>query len=199
MVYQVTEEERKEMEQQILATQPPGVSSPFSADIRIAIQIHSSPRLIFRDWPTDSFVTLCRNILQEFPVRLFLTGGPGDIKKAEEVLTALERVGLKNRVIHTAGKLTLRQTAALLEQCALFITTDTGLMHLGFALSVPTLAILHPYNAHRVGPYGYGNLHQSLVMAGPEREADGRLRSLSCLLPETVLTRVRKIYSEIIA
>ena len=64
---------------------------------------------------------------------------------------------------------------------------------------LPTLALLHPYNAHRVGPYGYGNLHQSLVMDGPERDSAGRLRSLSFLQPETVLARFRKVYSEIIS
>lgn len=198
MVYRVTDVERKETERQILATLPRDFSPAFSADIRIAVQIHSSPRLTFRDWPSDSFVMLCRNVLQEFPVRLFFTGGPEDVQKAAEVAGGLERVGLKNRVVNTAGKLTLRQTAALLEQCALFITTDTGLMHLGFAIGVPTLALLHPYNAHRVGPYGYGALHHPLIMDGPERDDAGRLRSLSGISPETVLIRFRKVYSEII-
>jgi hypothetical protein len=37
-------------------------------------------------------------------------------------------------------------------------------MHLGFAVRVPTLALLHPYNAHRVGPHGYGRLHRVALL-----------------------------------
>ena len=39
------------------------------------------------------------------------------------------------------GKLDLRDTAALLRECAALISNDSGLMHLGVALSVPTFAI----------------------------------------------------------
>jgi ADP-heptose:LPS heptosyltransferase/glycosyltransferase involved in cell wall biosynthesis len=39
------------------------------------------------------------------------------------------------------GKLDLRDTAALLSQCAALVSADSGLMHLGVALSVPTFGV----------------------------------------------------------
>lgn len=196
MVYKVQEAERRAMEQQILARRPR--TQAISNEIRVAVQVHASPRLTFRDWPAESFVTLCRNILREFPVRIFLTGGPEDVRKAKEIENELIRVGLQNRVVNVSGKLSLRQVAALLEQCAIFVTTDTGLMHLGFALNVPTLALLHPYNAHRVGPYGYGNRHRTVLMDSPAYDQDGNLNPLSRLSAETVFDRFRQLYSEAI-
>lgn len=184
MDYVVTSGEREELKD-------------MTKELGIAFQIHESPRLTFRDWPAESCITLCRLMLEEFPGRLFLTGGADDIKKSEEVERALINMGFKNRVANQAGKLSLRKTAALLEQCALFVTTDTGVMHMGFALNVPTLAILHPYNARRVGPHGYGDLHRTIVMEGPERDGQGELRPLSQVTPEAVFAVFKKMADEV--
>lgn len=79
----------------------------------------------------------------------------------------------------------------------MLITTDTGIMHLGFALRVPTLAVLHPYNAHRVGPYGYGRLHRVVLLPrslwqGEEPPQVG----LERLSPEEVFLRFREFWGD---
>jgi ADP-heptose:LPS heptosyltransferase len=125
----------------------------------VAMQVHVSPRLAFRDWPVAHFVSLGRKILEEYPVRLVITGGRDD---AAAAAAAGEALGSGAMVL--AGRLSLAETAALLTRCGMLITTDTGIMHLGFAVKVPTLALLHPYNAHRVGPHGYGRLHRVVLL-----------------------------------
>ena len=95
--------------------------------------------------------------------------------------------------------MSLRQTGALLEQSAFFITTDTGIMHMGFAVNVPTIALLHPYNARRVGPHGYGNRHRTLVMKGPETDDRGRLRSIADISPDDVTVLFREMYSDTVS
>lgn len=145
----------------------------------VAMQVHHSPRLAFRDWPEASFIALGQTILQRHPVRLVLTGGRGDREKA----AAIQRT-LGERATCFAGELSLGDTAALLERCQALLTTDTGVMHLGFAVGVPTLALLHPFNAYRVGPYGYGERHRAVVLDGPMEDEQGNLRSLAKLPPE---------------
>ena len=39
------------------------------------------------------------------------------------------------------GALNLRDTAALIQQCAALVSNDSGLMHLGVALGTPTVGI----------------------------------------------------------
>ena len=46
--------------------------------------------------------------------------------------------------IVASGALSLMGTAALLERCRLFITNDTGIMHMAFALRIPTVALFGP-------------------------------------------------------
>jgi ADP-heptose:LPS heptosyltransferase len=128
-------------------------------DALVAVHVHRSPRLAFRDWPVEHFVALGRQILDAYPVRLVITGGREDAAAAGSVADALSP-----GAVLFAGRLALAETAALLTRCQVLITTDTGIMHLGFAVRVPTLALLHPYNAHRVVPQGYGDLHRAVLL-----------------------------------
>ena len=199
IVYAIREEERREMEVHILFRKSGPNSDASYARVRVAVQIHHSPRLLFRDWPVESFVDLCRMILEKYPVQLFLTGGPADIGKGRAILDGLQRLGIQDHVVNFIGKLGLRETAALLDRCACFVTTDTGIMHLGFALNISTLALLHPYNARRVGPHGYGSRHRVVVMQGPESGESGLRRALTELKPETVFTNFEELYKETIS
>jgi ADP-heptose:LPS heptosyltransferase len=153
----------------------------------VAMQVHTSPRLTFRDWPVASFVALGRAILRDYPVSLVLTGGTEDRAKAVAIQAALGA-----RASCVAGDLRLSETAALLERCRALLTTDTGVMHLGFAVGVPTLALLHPFNAHRVGPYGYGGRHRAVQLEGSACGANGQVRSLEELPPPAVYAAFRE-------
>jgi ADP-heptose:LPS heptosyltransferase len=161
-------------------------------DTLVAMQVHRSPRLAFRDWPVEHFVSLGRRLLDGCPVRLVITGGREDAAAAQAVADALEPGATL-----FAGRLSLPETAALLTRCRMLITTDTGIMHLGFAVGVPTLALLHPYNAHRVGPHGYGRLHRVALLdrslwAGEDPPQVG----LDRLLPEEVFAAFQDFWGE---
>lgn len=160
--------------------------------ILIAMQVHGSPRLSFRDWPVERFVALGRQILATYPVHLVITGGREDALRATEVGTALGR-----EATVVAGQLALPETAALLTRCRMLITTDTGIMHLGFAVRVPTLALLHPYNAHRVGPHGYGRLHRvALLPPSLWHGEDPPQVGLDALSPEEVFKAFREFWGQ---
>ena len=159
-------------------------------DPLVAMQVHVSPRLAFRDWPVEHFVSLARRILDAHPVRLVITGGRDDVTAATAV-----GEGLGSGAIVVAGRLSLPETAALLLRCRMLITTDTGIMHLGFAVGVPTLALLHPYNAHRVGPYGYGDLHRIVMLSpGPCEGGDTLRVGLDRLSPEVVFRAFQEFW-----
>ena len=52
-----------------------------------------------------------------------------------------------------AGELTLEVFSALLKRLSLFITNDTGPMHLAFAAETPTVAIFGPTDPTLCGPH----------------------------------------------
>ncbi len=162
-------------------------------DALVAVQIHQSPRLAFRDWPAEHFIALGRRILDAYPVRLVITGGREDVAVAGSVARSL---GPEATLF--AGRLALAETAALLTRCRVLITTDTGIMHLGFAVRVPTLALLHPYNAHRVGPHGYGRLHRVVILPRSLCEGEYPPRTgLNRLSPEVVFRAFQEFWEEL--
>ncbi len=64
-----------------------------------------------------------------------MLGGPGDCEAAARI------AGGGAEIIDMAGKTSLSQAAALISRASLLVGVDTGLMHMGIAFAVPTIAI----------------------------------------------------------
>jgi ADP-heptose:LPS heptosyltransferase len=91
-------------------------------------------------WPAARYAELARRLQEELRARFVVIGGRED-----------ESVGLKltnhlgGKLINAAGKTTLRQAAALMKRCLLYIGNDTGPMHLAAAVGIPVVEISwHP-------------------------------------------------------
>jgi heptosyltransferase-2 len=62
-------------------------------------------------------------------------------------------------VLNLCGKTSLRFLPALIKQCRLFITNDSGPMHIAVAVHVPTIAIFGP-TVKELGFFPYGSAHR---------------------------------------
>jgi ADP-heptose:LPS heptosyltransferase len=60
---------------------------------------------------------------------------------------------MNSNPILMAGKTTLTQAAALIEKCRLFISNDSGLMHVACAVHTPVIGLYGPTNHIKIGPY----------------------------------------------
>src|SRR5207245_9448978 len=56
-----------------------------------------------------------------------------------------------------SGRTRVRRLMALIKQCRLFITSDTGPMHIATAFGVPTVAIFGPTDPLTTAPFGSGH------------------------------------------
>jgi heptosyltransferase-3 len=112
----------------------------------IGLQVASFPTKAYRDWPQGHFSELCRRIRTAWPSAHFLIFG-GDLEKDRTEALAAE---LGSAATLCAGKLSLRQTAALMNCINLYIGVDTGPTHLMGALHRPMVALYHGYSPSRV-------------------------------------------------
>jgi len=55
--------------------------------------------------------------------------------------------------LHLALKLPIRTVAEIIRSCCLFITNDSGLLHVASIMETPTIAIFGPTNPRRSGPW----------------------------------------------
>lgn len=60
---------------------------------------------------------------------------------------------MKHRPIVATGKFSLGELAAAIHRCSLFITNDSGPMHVAVSQHVPLVALYGPSNPKFYGPY----------------------------------------------
>jgi heptosyltransferase-2 len=89
-----------------------------------------------RMWPTEQFAEVAHWLMTTFDVRIFVVGGKADQQRGDLLV---RQVGAGS--INMAGRATLRQTAALLKECTLFVGNDSGPMHLAAASGVAVVEV----------------------------------------------------------
>lgn len=102
-----------------------------------------------KQWPADRFAALGDALSVEWDADIILFGGPNDVTVCEAVATRMHR-----RPLLLCGPHSLRATAARISQMHLFISNDTGPMHMAVALGVPTVVLHGPSNVRKYGPWG---------------------------------------------
>ncbi|MDD5262147.1 MAG: glycosyltransferase family 9 protein [Methylacidiphilales bacterium] len=157
---------------------------------RIVFQIGGGRRASWRDWPMEHYIKLIRLLAARHDASFILLGGPDQKKKASAIQEALALPSVHN----LAGQINLAGSAALLQSAECLISTDTGIMHLGFAVGTRVVALIHCNNpAHRVGPYGYGDRHRVVQLPRPVDYHSPADASMSDIRPEQVLQKIEEI------
>jgi len=82
-----------------------------------------------------------------------VVGGPADEALAAAIVDRVRASG--GRAASGCGKLTLRESAALLARCRLLVTNDSAPLHFAQAVGTPTVAIFGP----TVPSFGFGPLN----------------------------------------
>lgn len=112
----------------------------------VGLQVASFPTKAYRDWPLPHFAELADRIRQRWPGTHFLIFGGQE----ESARTAELASHLGSSASLFAGKLSLRQTAALMNEVDLYVGVDTGPTHIMGALHRPMVALYHGYSPSRV-------------------------------------------------
>lgn len=104
-------------------------------------------------WPADRFARLALTLIAELHATIFLIGGKSDAGLCNEI-----QQSAGENCLNLAGMLSLRQSAALLDRCAVLISNDSAPTHLGVATNCKVLTIFGP-TVPRFGfaPYGEGH------------------------------------------
>jgi ADP-heptose:LPS heptosyltransferase len=129
----------------------------------VAFQVGGGRRGSYRDWSGGRYIELINQLKESFDFEAVLTGGKDNLEKANRIIA-----GVKFPIHSLVAGCSLVETAAVLKCCHALVSTDTGVMHLGFAVGVSTVALIHCLNPRdRVGPYGYGDKHRVIQLEPP--------------------------------
>jgi ADP-heptose:LPS heptosyltransferase len=112
-------------------------------------------------WLPERFGELAAMICTKLGARVILTSGPKD----KEILARVKAVAGPSAVI--VPVLPLRQLAAVIAQCSVFISNDAGPMHIAPAVGVPTIGLFGPGEENIWFPYSRAEGHLALRMDVP--------------------------------
>lgn len=150
---------------------------PAGATPVVGLQVASFPTKAYRDWPIESFMELCERIRQDRPQAHFLIFGGSEEKPRTEALKA--RLGLA-ATLH-AGRLSLRQTGALMSRLDIFIGVDTGPTHLMSAFDIPLVGLYHGFSrSELIAPLEHPCFYPvDHPLAGPECSTEASMADTS--------------------
>ena len=106
-----------------------------------------------KKWFSERFSLVADRLVDRFSAKIVLFGSSDDHDTAFAV-----QVRAKYPMVDLTGKTSLREAMALMSRCRLFISNDSGLMHVAAALGVPTVAIFGSTNPATTSPPGQNNV-----------------------------------------
>ena len=155
----------------------------------VVFQLGGGLRSLWRDWPAAYYAELGNRLLSRYEAQLALTGGPEHRPKEREVTAAMSQPAFS-----MIDRLNLSEVAAMLTWAPILVSTDTGVMHIGFAVCRNVLALIHCNNPiSRVGPYGYGDQHQVAQLEPPPGTPVSTSVSMSLLTPDQVWPKLEQL------
>ncbi len=113
-------------------------------------------------WLPDRFKKVVQKILEHPKIIVLFFGDKIGAPLVNEICA-----NLPSRIINLAGKTSLRELMAFIQACHLFLTNDSGPMHMASALGIPLLALFGSTNPVTTGPYQGGKVIHKHVECSP--------------------------------
>lgn len=113
-------------------------------------------------WLPERFKELTEKLLKNPSVRIVYFGDPAGASLVDEICS-----GMSDKVINLAGKTSLRELIALIQKCSIFLTNDSGPMHISAAVGTPLVALFGSTSDVKTGPYNLGKVIHKHVECSP--------------------------------
>ncbi|MBX2990692.1 MAG: glycosyltransferase family 9 protein [Bacteroidetes bacterium] len=120
------------------------------------VGIHPGATWPAKRWLPERFAELADQIAAKLGAQIIITAGPNDDEAVRQV------VRHSFATIKVLRALPLRQLAAIISHCAVYVANDNGTMHIGAALGVPTVGIFGPGEENIWFPYSSEEGHAAL-------------------------------------
>jgi lipopolysaccharide heptosyltransferase I len=111
-----------------------------------------------KEYPAAALAEVGRMLLARFGGAVLLVGAPSSAATASEI-----EKGIGPGTVNLVGRTDVAELMALLARMDLFVTPDTGAMHIADALGTPLVAVFGPTDPARTGPY----LQKDRVLSNP--------------------------------
>ncbi|MDE0483776.1 MAG: glycosyltransferase family 9 protein [Candidatus Poribacteria bacterium] len=115
---------------------------------RLLIGIHPGGNWEYKLWSAEKYAQLATGLSKQKNATILLFAGPNEQELQSQVADMMD---ISPILVETEN---LREVAALIAACDVYIGNDTGPMHIAAAVRTPVIALFGSTNHIRSGPYG---------------------------------------------
>ncbi|NTV50593.1 MAG: glycosyltransferase family 9 protein [Geobacteraceae bacterium] len=121
-------------------------------DKRPVIALNPGASNLIKCWSTHQFASLGDRLADELGAGVIVVGGRGERELAHDICARMH-----HKPLNMVNKTTMLQLGAVLSNCALLVSGDTGPMHMATAVGTPVVALFGAIDPQRTGPVGEGH------------------------------------------
>ena len=147
-------------------------------------------------WPKEYFAKLSDALIAELKAKVIILGAESDLGLSRAI-----RAEMKEKPLIAAGKFNLKQLAAFFKKIDLFISADTGPLHIANAVAAKKIiGLFGPTSINITGPYPLTNvilLQKNVGCVIPCYKLDCKdNRCMKTITPDEVLEKARAVLRE---
>jgi heptosyltransferase II len=145
-------------------------------------------------WLPERFHALSLKLLENPKIKILFFGDKAGLSLVQKTC-----LGLPERVVNLAGKTSMRELIALIQQCQVFITNDSGPMHIASALGISLIALFGSTSDVTTGPYQKGIVLHKHVPCSPcyRKECPIDFRCMTRIEVPEVYQEVKNIVNQL--
>ena len=151
---------------------------------------------LYRRWHPTNFAALGDRLHETYGAHILITTGPQEGELADQIAQQM----VYSPII--VSRATPMQLAALLQRCRLYISNDTGPMHLSTAVKTPTVALFGasnltqwapPWDKHAVLARKDCPFLKTLSSKAWDAHPDRARENLAAITPDAVMATLEKL------
>lgn len=133
-------------------------------------------------WSPEKFGELGNRLSKKFGAKIIIFASLHEKEAADFIESKMH-----SQPLNLAGRTSLREAAALIARCRIFVTNDSGMMHLAAAVGTPLAAIFGSTDPVRTGPWGVRSvILQKRIPCAPCFQEECKNNDYICLKRITV-------------
>lgn len=128
----------------------------FPDEDKLILAFHPGAGKIPNRWSIDNFVSLMKLFHEKYNCSLLMTSGKIDAEITDTVRKLLYGINIDCRVLDNTP---IRKVGAVIKQTDLYITNDTGTMHVAGGVDANVVSLFGPTHGYEWAPLGHNKIY----------------------------------------
>ncbi len=116
-------------------------------------------------WLPERFAEIVNWFISDTGGSAIIFGGESEVDIADEIFKkAIPEFRTSNSLVSIAGKTSLRELISLISECDVFLTNDSGPLHIAYAVGTPIVALFGSTDPELTGPPPGSNGNSNVII-----------------------------------